>query len=224
MIYDQYGAAIGVEFEMFAATLKTLYIQTRAAARGLEAGHNFRMLGLAQVVSFMQRATDLTRDFMNGIGLEFTSDRDTPVLNTLRGVAIKNVNDLSLDIMAPTQRMADLLNRPAGYVGLLLQKRLADPELVAIDRAGRKWQAAALVKTVARDFAYQAYIDFQVDQILDSGANAAEVVWMNPEHPNYGDIVMLSGSSKLHPDLAAVRSFYFHPNATAQLRAKNVPT
>lgn len=217
MIYDQYGAAISAEFEMFTGALKLLYLQTSRASAGMESAHGFRMLGLAEVVRFMQRATGLTDNYLSNFGSGVVNDRDTPVLNTLRGIAIKNVNDLSVDMMAPASRVADLLTRPAGAVGLLLQKRLTDPQFTAIDKSGRKWQAALLVKTVARDFAYQAYIDFQAAQIIASGANAAEVVWMDPTPAGYGTIVLLA-------DLARARARYFHPNATAQLRAAHVPT
>lgn len=217
MDYDRYASAVRAEYATFANELLTEYLTQTSAGRGLDAVGSFRLFGLGKVAGLLTRATALTNDYLAPTGKGTLRDtRDNPWLDALRQIAIKNLNDLIVRMMGGTARLANTLTRPAGAVGLLLQRKVATPELVANDKSGRKWPADKLVAVMARDFAYQAYLDAAIERFEAEGVEWVEVAHSNPDHPAHGTVMRID-------EISLVRKSIFHPNSNARL-VPYVPT
>lgn len=217
MDYDRYASAIRAEYDAFAGNLTADYLALTAAGRGVDGVGQFRMGGLALISTLLGRAIALTNDYVAPLGGGAVRDaRENPWLNTLRQIATKNLNDLIVKLMGGGMRPADLLNRPAGAVGLLLQKKMDRPRLTARDKAGRAWQADKLVALMARDFAYQAYLDATIERFDEEGVEWVQVVYPDSTHDNHGLHMRLD-------EVGLIRKSIFHPNSNARL-VPYVPT
>jgi len=211
MEHDRYTQTIRAEYEAFTARLSAQYLTV--AGNGMDAVASFRLAGLGMISALLGRAIALTNDYLAPLGGGVVRDaRELPWLDQLRQIAIKNLNDLIVKLMGGGLRQADMLNRPAGAFGALLQKKLEAPRLTVRDRAGRAWKADALVAGYARDFAYQAYLDAQIARLKEEGAQVATIVYPDPTHRNHGMQVNLA-------DIDQVRKTIFHPNSNARLVA-----
>lgn len=211
MEYDRYTQAMRAEYEAFAARLTSQYLSV--AGNGMDAVAGFRLAGLGMISTLLGRAIVQTNDYLAPLGGGVVRDaRELPWLDQLRQIAMKNLNDLIVHLMGGGVRQADMLSRPAGAFGALLQKRLEAPRLTVRDRAGRAWKADALVAGYARDFAYQAHLDATIARLVEQGTEFATVAYPDPTHRNHGMQVRLA-------DLDEVRKSIFHPNSNAQLVA-----
>lgn len=220
MNYDHYAAQARAEYEVFSHALIADYLAHSNAGGDLHAVGTFRASGLAIVARFVDRAKELTNLYLAPMGGGGLRDaRDHPYLNTLRQIAIKNLNDLIVRLMGGGNRLADTLTRPAGAIGILLQRKLAKPakpELVAVDRSGRRWPADKLVAVLTRDFAYQAYLDAEIERFDLEGVEMVTVVYPDPTHAQHGLVMRLD-------EVGLVRKSIFHPNSQARL-VPHVPT
>jgi len=215
MEYDRYASAVRHEYASFTNDVMTEYL-TRSAA-GVESVGAFRVYGLGKVSGLLARVLTLTNDYLAPTGNGALRDpRDNVWIDTLRHIAIKNVNDLIVRLMGGAGRLADTLTRPAGAVGLLLQRKVARPELTATDHSGRKWQADKLVAVMARDFAYQAYLDATIDKLKGEGVEWVQVAHPSAYHPHHGLVMRLA-------EVGQLRKSIFHPNSHARL-VPHVPT
>lgn len=211
MNYDLYASQARAEYESFSHALIADYLAHSTAGRGLHAVGTFRASGLALVTRFVDRAKDLTNDYLAAQGGGgFRDAREQPYLNALRQIAIKNLNDLIVRLMGGTNRLADTLTRPAGAIGILLQQKLAKPELVANDKSGRKWPADKLVAVMTRDFAYQAYLDAEIERFDEEGVEMVMVAYPDSTHAQHGLAMRLE-------EVSLVRKSIFHPNSQARL-------
>lgn len=107
-------------------------------------------------------------------------------------------------------------------MGLLAQRRAAEPIFVVPDSRGRTWRAETLLKTAVRDFAYSSYLDTALNEIVTQGGDLAQVVYPNPKHPDHNLVFSISGAAG-HLALNDIRARIFHPNSSAEVIAY-VPT
>lgn len=96
----------------------------------------------------------------------------------------------------------------AGAIGLLAQQRLANPSFRVKDSAGRIWDGEKLVETLARDYAYQIFIDHQFDQAVKDGATVVEL-----EHPDQNHEYAGLSIDLTEDDWMTVRDKTFHINS-----------
>ena len=209
MEYDRYAQSVRAEYEVFASGLIARYLAV--AGTGIDAVGAFRLDALAGISKLLGRAIALTNDYLAPLGGGVVRDvRELPWLDQLRQIALKNLNDMIVKLMGGGVRQADMLSRPAGAFGALLQKKLEAPRLTLRDRAGRAWKADTLVATYARDFAYQAYLDAQVARLKGEGVEVATIVYPDQTHRSHGMQVRLD-------DIDKIRKAIFHPNSNARL-------
>lgn len=217
MEYDRYRGAVLVAYEAYAGKLTSEYLAAQAAGRGLEAVGALRATGLAALRALVQQVRALTDDYLaaldHGAGVD---ERSVFWLADLERIATKNLNDLLVRLMGGGLRVADLLHEKAGAIGLLLQKKMGVPRLTARDGAGRAWQSDQLVAVMARDFAYQAYLDATIERLDADGVELVDIAYPDPGHANHGLTIRLD-------EVALVRRTLFHPNSTARL-VPHVPT
>lgn len=65
--------------------------------------------------------------------------------------------------------VGDVLNRPAGALGLLVQRLIESPRYHVKDSADRTWEAEKLFGVIVRDFAYQTEIDRAFADAISAG-------------------------------------------------------
>lgn len=105
----------------------------------------------------------------------------------------------------------DAMQYEAGAIGLLAQRKMADPTFKVRDTANRQWDAGTLMKLHARDFAYQTLIDSQYSKAISEGAVEVIIEHPDPEHPNLGKrLPLLTGDWMLERD----KTFHINSNMT----------
>lgn len=216
MTPELFANHIGTQFRAFSAGLLASYLQIQSAGATPAAISEFRRIGVLSLQALMQQASETGKTLLSDLpGGSYSEPRLVAFEHALRVFASQVLTDLSSKIAGGTGRMANLLNRDAGTIGLLLQRKLSKPDLTLRDKGGRKWQADKLVVVVARDFAYQAQVDSQANAIE---GDLAEVVYPNTHHAGFGRILSLRGATEGYATFAALRAAIFHPNSSAQLK------
>lgn len=135
------------------------------------------------------------------------------------GVTSINIADIAQQVMNQTSKqakfgLADPMkaldpSRPAGAIGLLAQRRLANPEFKVQDpQTGFKWAAESLVHKLVRDYAYQIFIDAQYDSAIQDGKTSITLDHADVNHPLRGQELPLSGDNWL-----TIRDDVFHVNS-----------
>lgn len=209
MSHDLYAADVAADFAGFAAGLTARYLTVRAGREVTpNAIHDLRMNGLAAVMSFINRASERADRYLAAFSNGDTLIARDRHINELRSIAVGNANDLATRLMTGVPNLARMLNRDAGAVGQLLTKKAEEVTLMATDRSGRRWQATTLVSVLAREFAYNVFIDSQL-AVIDT--DLVEIIHPDPKHPHHG--------TKLYKhEIGAFRHAIFHPNSQAQVR------
>jgi len=209
---DRYAGAVRAQYELFTSGLTARHLTISAAGRDAKGVSEFRREGLVAITTLLASVTALTESYLTDLGRPTViyDACDDKWLNQLRNIAIKNMNDLIVKMMGGGLRPADVLNRPGGAVGLLLQKKLDMPRLTVCDRAGRARPADRMVATSARDFAYQAYLDITIDRLDADDVEFVDVVYPDPTHENHGMTIRLD-------EVGLIRKTIFHPNSSARL-------
>lgn len=95
-----------------------------------------------------------------------------------------------------------------GAIGLLAQRRLANPDFKVRDTSGRQWDGEKLIDVIVRDCAYQMFIDGQIAQAKADGAQFVTLDHPNDDHPMRGLTLQLNS-----PDWQRVRDETFHVNS-----------
>ncbi|MPQ56299.1 hypothetical protein [Duganella sp. FT27W] len=210
MDFEQYGTTLSQQYENFAAKLNLDYLTYRAAPAAAAA--SMRLTGLLTVDTFITSAKNTTLEYLRSLGAGAPTDGLLPYLNQIHAIAMTNLNELITKLGTGDLNVGSVLTRPGGAMGEIARRIMAKPELMAKDTAGRNWRSDKLVALLARDFAYQAYIDARVNQVAAAGYDMVALIYPNPEHRNQGVTLRID-------QLESVRHQFFHPNATARLEA-----
>lgn len=211
MEYDRYASAVRAEYGAFANAIAADYLLRQASHQDTAtAVAQFRLSALALVSHLISRATSLSDDYFVGLGIG--PQQHYGLVDALSVIATKNVNDLIKKLIGASQRLASVLRDETGAIGKLLQQRAIKPDLVAIDTSGRRWVADKLITVMARDFAYQAYLDAQIHKLDDDGTEFVQIVYPDTDHENHGLVMRLE-------ELSQARKKIFHPNSTARIKA-----
>lgn len=127
--------------------------------------------------------------------------------NYIKSIAVEVLHQVNHALSTGIQNKAvELLgkNNAHGAIGLLVQSKMSALEIVATDKAGRKWkEPSSLVKTIIRDYAYQTLVDYKIKAIESSGVDLISV-------PGIDTPVSISGKEG-YVALVEVRD-NFHPN------------
>jgi len=206
--YDEYGAQVRAAYEVYTLALTGVYLGLQSAGRGADAVTELRRQGLGLIDTLLNSASNMGARYLNtlpdGPGVDV---RETYFKAELHRIAIKNLNDLIVRLMGVGPRAADVLTRPAGAVGLLLQQRLSRPRFTVRDSAGRAWEAPKLVQVEARNFAYQSYVDVMLARSQSIGVDKIDIVYADPAR----------NRTLALDEAIAQRKVIFHVNATAQI-------
>lgn len=212
MQFDHFGTQVSARYQLYVAAVLGAYSARLAAGTGKYTAGDFRNDAYAQLITLGNDVRRMVREYLYQHGQGARAVRTQGFEKQLDHVAQQMIITLANRLQLGAQSLAGVLIRGAtGAIGTLIQQRLARPvTLTARDSAGRAWVADKLVAFLARDFAYQTYIDHQIGQMLIDGAVMARVVYPDPEHVNHNLEVRLDNLGPLRPTV-------FHPNASAVL-------
>lgn len=219
MRYDRFASDISAVYELYSSALMSLLSNARLQMLSPSVILKLQVEGNQAMIAMLKAADALTFVYLTevegGTPTDPPTDRgDTDFTKALRVIAFKNVTQMVL--MAKGGKPFDsLLTHMNGAMAALLKERGAERTLSVLDSAGRTWRSSTLAKFLARDFAYQTFLDIQAVKLAEQG-DLVEVSYTDPTHANQGLVLSLSGAEG-YPSLASVRAKIFHPNATAQL-------
>lgn len=209
MHYDQFGRQVAARFQLYLAAVLGAYSARVAAGTGIRAVGDFRNDAYAQLLTLDSDVRTLSRDYLAGLPAGVLDARLTAFEAYFDSLAQQPIVTLANRIAHGAPSIGKLLTRGAGSLGMLIQQQLGTtPRLTARDTSGRAWQLEKLVPVMARDFAYQAYIDTRLRELHASGARQVRLT-----HP--------SGEEMVIPFLQALaeRTGIFHVNAATRLEA-----
>lgn len=225
MKYDQFASTLAADYEMFTAAITGYYLSVGAAGSKLSP----RSVAVLKAecdrlaTRFLEGANANTAQYLADLNAgDATAALDThraQFMFTLTSIVIKNVEDVINRLKGGDNNMKSLMVGSTGAIGQLLQRRFEKPSFESRDASGRKWKSLPLVRVVARDFAYQSFVDAEVADLKMHGFKVAEVVYPNSTHESHGTLVSLTGVAQGMASFAAARTTYFHPNSHARLIA-----
>lgn len=219
MIYELFAKRMESKFRIYAAAVAGE--RALAAAAGLPPG-SLKQWSRADafkaglIDDVLLEAEIYIKQELTHPSNEFTA-RATSRLDNL----VVQARDAANQITKQTNRQAtfgsanptNALNRPAGKaIGELVQRRLASPEFKIKDTAGRSWNADQLIHTLARDFAYQTFIDSQFNEAVNAGAKSVTLEHPAQDHPLVDSTIDLTAN-----DWMAKRDATFHINSNLSI-------
>ena len=212
MISDDFSNSLKREYVLFLTALNGRYLQMRApgieiSPRALQdLRHDLVNLAETFVNSVSAQVESYADSMAFGGTVELVNDLVGRKLNAekfIRKSVYENITDVVRVAKAGIGGVGDLLTHDAGSLGALIQKKEGAINFTLKTPTGRRWQATTLFGVVLRDFAYQSFVDAQIDGIKQKGETMFSIV--NGDGETMGDYLI--------DDLEEVRSVYFHLNS-----------
>ena len=209
MVFDDLATRLSAEYALFLFALTGRYQQLRAPGveitpRAIADLHSdtFKLVG-----TFYEIAERDFDDYLRPMLAEASDDvsdglvtRKMVALAHIRAMLLENAHQVTKMARTGVTGVGSLLKGSAGAIGLLVQRQAGKIEFKVTDTSGRKWQAEKLFRVVARDFAYQAWIDKQIADMraasVDMATNGVNAVFSLDEFEE-------------------LRGEYFHINSSA---------
>lgn len=215
--FDDFGARYRDRFRMFATAVAGE--RALAAAAGLPPGsikqwsraHQFKDALLkdfqTEAIRYFQDHLAKADEPFRKRGMAMMGHTYLEVARISSAVITQSVRQATFGKDNPLSAL-DVKRMGTGAIGLLAQRRLANPDFKVADTSGRQWTADTLVGTIVRDFAYQVLIDSQYDEAIRDGATEVTLEHPDPEHMLAGQTLPLTGDGWL-----ALRDSTFHVNS-----------
>lgn len=178
MLFDALATRLSAEYDLFLYALSGRYQQMRAPGVAVtpRAVSDLNQSSQGLVHTFYQIATTEIDNYLRPMRSEASGDvadsltvRKKLVLSHIRAMLIENAQQVVKATRTGVASAGDLLQGKTGAIGLLLQRQAGKIQFKTADTSGRKWDAEKLFKVVVRDFAYQAWLDFEADRYAQAG-------------------------------------------------------
>lgn len=222
MIYDEFGRTLAADYEVFLFGLSGQYLAL--VAPGLEVSPmivgQLEKGALRLRNTFLDSAKRTTQGYLDAVGVD-DPERAELLLDDLADFTAQNIHGLVQRMKGDKTSVLDLMDNLHGAMGLLLQKKLAEPEFKVKTLSGREYDAAPLVRATARDFGYRNYLMAELVR-LKLRSDLAEVVYPDSQHEGHGTVFSISGDTPGYPSFSDLYDEVFHYNATARV-AEHVP-
>lgn len=218
MTHDDFAARLTDNYELLLMALVGRYQESRApgvkVTPAVVSSLHVELFRLSRI--FIESANaeidNYMRPLLDGASEQLHSElmkRKKEVQALTRRMVVENVRQVIQLTKTGIGSYIDMLKTASGGMGLLVQRKTGKIEFKATDMSGRKWDAVKLMRVVVRDYAYQSWIDQQIDahdQLHDDLMIASG-----------GQIFSIRGSEGL-PKVEDVRRALFHPNSNAALK------
>lgn len=223
MIFDDLAQRLSAEYDLFLFALSGRYQQMRSP--GVEVtpraiselnfdahtlGETFYQLAEREIDEYLRPLLlDASDELASGLVV-----RKKELLTLIRAVLFENVQTVMKLSRTGMQGASALLKNAHGAIGMLVQRQAGRIDFRVTDTAGRKWDARKLFAVIVRDFAYQAWIDHEVQRLMLAGVDLIQT-------PN-GRVLSLFGT-RGHENFADARDNVFHINSK-QIMVPYVPS
>jgi hypothetical protein len=213
MEYDRFGSRVAGRFALFVAHINGNYTARVSAGQNINSVGDFRNDGYQEVINLQNDVRALMGEYEATLVYGYVTDSDSAFMQYLTAIASQVINALVIKLGAGgVLREADLFNRPTGSLGAILARRAVITRTTARDSAGRAWEAEKLVQTIARDFAYQAYIAHSLWTLQRAGDVHVNVIHADPTR----------NTTITVKDALERRAEIFHPNSSARMSRHHV--
>jgi hypothetical protein len=219
MIYDDFGENSRREYDLFVFALTGRYLTLVAPGIAVSpmSIYTLRASGSMLRKAYLQSAFRM----IDGYAQEYASARSEQLAldwrRELERITEVNIESLVLRLKGAARSELSLLDNVHGAMGTLLQQRLSSPELVVPTASGREYKAGPLVGAEARDFAYRAWLDSELERIAVT-SDLAEVIYPSADHEGHGRVFSISGATIGYPSFALLEEDVFHFNANAMVK------
>lgn len=233
MRHDDLATRLSAEYALFLYALSGRYQQMRAPGVTVtpRAVNDLNYTAHELANTFYQIATDEIENYLRPMvedASESVADglvvRKKEALSHLRAMLLENAHQVVKTARTGIAGAGNLLQGSAGAIGLLVQRQAGTIQFKTTDTSGRKWDAEKLLKVVMRDFAYQAWIDFRLDQIVAQGHDQAAAVARDADGNVVAKAVFSISGEGRGPSLSEIRNLVFHPNSNNDVEPFNVPS
>lgn len=194
--YDALGAAYELKVKLFMTAIAGERALTAMAglkpgnSRVKSLGTTFRMGLISEIAKDLQpftaieKGTQYAANFAHRyVSLHLSLDAIT------REVIAQSSRQATFGKIAPMTNVS--YRRQSSSITALTKERLANPSFKVKDSAGRLWDADKLSKTLARDAAYQLFIDSSFEDAILSGVDEVTLTHPNEDHPLQGQTFAL---------------------------------
>lgn len=178
MLFDDLATRLSAEYDLFLYALSGRYQQMRAPGVAVtpravtdlnhtahELANTFYAIAATEIENYLRpMLADATESVSDGLVV-----RKKEALSHLRAMLLENLHQIVKTARTGITGPADMLKGASGAIGMWVQRQAGKIQFKTTDTAGRKWDADKLFKVVMRDFAYQAWLDFEADRYAQAG-------------------------------------------------------
>jgi hypothetical protein len=223
MYHDDFAQRLAHEYELFLFALSGQYLAL--VAPGVEASpasiSHLERRGEMLRQTFLHTAARSVEDVVAAMGMDSEQAGTQDFLEELVGFTGQNVESLVARMKGVKNTTLDAMQDMHGAMGQLLQQKLSAPEFKLVTASGRSFEATGLVRSQARDFAYQNSIRASLSKFAQY-TDLATVVYPDPSHKGHGLVFSITGKTAGYPTFDEIAAKVFHYNATAGV-ADHVP-
>lgn len=218
MQYEGFAIRLKSEYELFLFALSGRYLSQVAPGAEVSPMHidAFERTALELRQTFLKTANRSIFEYVRAVSVDAVKALADGFEVELEQVTRQNIDSLVTRLKGAKTQALDAVGEVHGAMGLLLQQKLATPEFTVKAVSGRTFQAAAFVKSQARQFAYQTWLQQQMVAFSWEG-DLAQVIYDDPGHENNGLIFSMSGATPGYPSFDEIADTVFHYNATAKI-------
>lgn len=218
MQYEGFAIRLKSEYELFLFALSGRYLSllTPGAAVSPMQIDTFERAAIELRNTFLKTAERSVVEYVAGLAVDTVQTLASDFDQELARVTRQNVDSLVTRMKGVKQNALDAMGEVHGAMGLLLQQKLATPEFNVVSESGRTFQATPFVKSQARQFAYQTWLQAQMVALSWEG-DLAQVIYDDPGHKNNGLVFSMSGATPGYPSFDDIAETVFHYNATAKI-------
>ena len=215
MIYDEFGAQMKREYELFLFALSGRYLSLIAPGADVSPMmiRQFTQSASQLQATFIQTAIQRIEQFATTYPSASAEKRSTRLVSELMRITASNIETLTLRMKGGAQNALAGVKNAHGAMGLLLQQKLSNPEFRVKTPKGRSFDAVSYTHAEARNFAYLAWIDATLERIALT-SDLAEVRYPSADHAAYGTVFSISGSTPGYKSFQEME-LLFHYNSTA---------
>lgn len=218
MIYDDFGEQMKKEYEVFLFALSGRYLS--AMAPGAEVSpkmvNDLKASAASLRDTYLRTASQTIAVYVAQLDNGNGTEQSVTLTNELAMVTSQNISTLIARMKGAHQDALKSVKDAHGGIGLLLQKKLANPEFTVETASGRKYKAPDYVRGMTRDFAYRMWLNARMEEISWT-SDLAMVTYDDPSHSSYGKVFSISGDSTEYPSFASLERGVFHFNASAKV-------
>lgn len=218
MIYDDFASQLQREYDLFLFAVAGRYLSLTGT--NIEVSpmlvRQLRTVSAGLQATFLEHAKQRLNDFTAQYASASSEARSTAFMRELTRMTDENIKTLTDKLKGGVRDTFAAVKNAHGAMGLLMQKKAAEPEFLIKTKSGRSFKASAYLYTEARDLAYRVWIDNKLEWIAQAG-DLAEVQYPDPNHAGNGMVFSISGETKGVPSFNEIEDKVFHYNAQATI-------